>query len=135
VLKPKSPPERSTIRLTLPKAGSGMFGSNALAWAATMAERRYPLDLHTTQAWHLVHDMTLPRGFKIVLVPDSLTQIFDKFEAKSATRAKGNRLTNEAWFRLKAPLVPAAEYQDLRSLLAATEELERQHVMLKTAEE
>jgi hypothetical protein len=83
----------------------------------------------------MVHRMMLPKGFKTVLVPDSLTQIFDKFEAKSDTRAKGRLLTNEAWFRLKAPLVPVAEYQDLRNLLSATEQLERQHVMLKTGGE
>jgi hypothetical protein len=135
VLKPKTGTRRSTIRFTLPKAGSGMFPSSSFSWASSMPVRKYDVDFHSTQAWHMVHAMTLPKGFKTVLVPDSLAQIFNKFEAKSATRAKGNRLTNEAWFRLKDPLVPVAEYQDLRNLLAATEELERQHVMLKTVEE
>ena len=135
VLKSKISNRRSTIRFTLPKAGSGTLTSNALAWASTMPARRYDVDFHTTLAWHMVHRMTLPKGSRTVLVPDSLTQIFDKFEAKSDTRAKDRLLTNEAWFRLKAPLVPVAEYQDLRNLMAATEELERQHVMLKTAEE
>jgi len=97
--------------------------------------RKYDVDFHTTTAWHMVHRLTLPKGFKTVLAPDSLIQTFDKFEAKSATRAKGRLLTNEVWFRLRAPLVPVADYQDLRNLLASAEELERQHVMLKTAEE
>ena len=137
VLNPKSSlgGRRSTIRFTLPKAGNGMFPSSSFSWASSMPVRKYDVDFHSTQAWHLVHQMTLPKGFKTVLVPDSLLQIFNKFEAKSVTRAKGNQLTNEAWFRLKAPLVPVAEYQDLRNLLAATEELERQHVMLKTGGE
>jgi hypothetical protein len=133
VLKPSSAlgDRKSVLRFTLPKAGNGMFTGSALSWAATMPERKYDVDVHSTLAWHLVHTMTLPRGFKTVLMPDSLVQTYDKFEVKSATRAKGRLLTNEAWFRLKAPLLPVAEYQDLRNLLAATEELERQHVMLK----
>jgi len=137
VLAPKSgiSNRKSTIRFTLPKAGSGMFTSSSLAWASTMPVRKYDVDFHTTTAWHMVHRLMLPKGFKTVLAPDSLIQTFDKFEAKSATRAKGRLLTNEVWFRLRAPLVPVADYQDLRNLLASAEELERQHVMLKTAEE
>jgi hypothetical protein len=135
VLKPKTGTRRSTIRFTLPKAGNGMFPSSSFSWASSMPVRRYDIDFHSTQAWHMVHEMTLPKGFRKVLVPDSLMQVFDRFEAKSATKARGNRLTNEAWFRLEDPLVPVSEYQDLRNLLAATEELERQHVMLKTVEE
>jgi hypothetical protein len=136
VLKPGSAgARRSTIRFTLPKAGNGMLTASALSWASTMPLRKYDVDLHSTLAWHLVHRMTLPRGLRTVLVPDSLEQIFDKFEAKSSTRAGGRLLTNEAWFRLKRPFVPVAEYQDLRNLLASTEEIERQHVMLKPIEE
>jgi hypothetical protein len=134
ILKPKSSlgNRESTIRFTLPKAGNGMFGSNTFAWAASMPERRYPIDLRATQCWHLVHEMRLPKGFKAVLVPDPLEQMLGKFEAKSETKAQGTRLTNETWFRLNDPLVPVAEYQNLRNLLAATQEIDRQHVMLKT---
>jgi hypothetical protein len=135
VLKSKPGDRKSTIRFTLPRAGNGMLTSSVLCWASSMPARKYDVDFHSTLAWHMVHKTTLPRGFRTVLVPDSLTQTFDKFEANSTTRAKGRLLTNEAWFRLKAPLVPVAEYQDLRNLLAAAEELERQHVMLKTVEE
>ena len=137
VLKPKSPgaSRQSTIRFSLPKAGNGMLTSSSISWASTMPVRRYDVDLRTTLAWHMVHRMALPRGFKTVLVPDSLAQVHDKFEATSATSVKDRLLTNEASFRLKAPLVPVTEYEDLRSLLAATEELERQHVMLKTGGE
>jgi len=135
VLKPRIGSRKSTIRFTLPKAGNGMFGSSTLAWAASMPERRYPIDLHAAQGWHMLHEMTLPKGFKAVLVPDPLVQMLGKFEAESETKAKGSRLTNEARFRLNDPLVPVVEYQNLRNLLAATEKLERQHVMLKTVEE
>jgi hypothetical protein len=131
VLKSNVGNHRTTIRFTLPKAGNGMLTSSSISWASTMPVRKYDVDLHSTLAWHLVHKLTLPKGFKTVLVPDSLAQTFAKFEASSTTRAKDRLLTNEAWFRLKAPLVPVAEYQDLRNLLAATEEIERQHVMLK----
>jgi hypothetical protein len=135
VLKPKAASGKPTIRFTLPKAGNGTLTSSALSWASAMPTRKYDVDFHTTLAWHMIHRMTLPKGFKTVLVPDSVTQIYDKFEAKSETRAKGRLLTNEAWFRLKSPLVTVAEYPALRDLLAATEQIERQHVMLKTAEE
>jgi hypothetical protein len=47
----------------------------------------------------------------------------------------GNRVVNEARFSLNDPVVPVAEYQGLRDLLAATEEIERQHVMLKPVQE
>ncbi|HTW92434.1 MAG TPA: DUF3857 and transglutaminase domain-containing protein [bacterium] len=135
VLKSKTGNRKSTIRFTLPKAGNGMFTSNAFAWASSMPARKYDIDFHSTYTWHMVHQLTLPKSFKTVLVPDSLEQASDKFEAKSETKVKGNQLTNEAWFRLKDPLVRVAEYQSLRSLLAATEEIERQHVMLKPVEE
>jgi transglutaminase-like putative cysteine protease len=137
VLKPRSSTgsRRPTIRFTLPKSGNGMFPVSIFRWASSMPVRKYDVDFRATQAWHMVHAMTLPRGFRTVLVPDSLVQSFDKFEASSTTRAEKNRLVNEAWFRLKEPLVPVAEYQDLRDLLAATEEIERQHVMLKPSEE
>ena len=134
VLRSKTGNRKSTIRFTLPKAGNGMFPSSIFSWASSMPVRKYDVDFHSTQAWHMVHQMALPKGFKAVLVPDSLVQTFDKFEAKTETKAKGNRLTNEAWFRLKDPLVKVAEYPGLRGLLAATEEIERQHVMLKPQE-
>jgi len=135
VLKSKTANRNSTIRFTLPKAGNGMVGSSVFSWATSMPKRTYPADFHSTMAWHLVHEMTLPSGYKAVLVPDPLAQSFGRFEANSQTGARGNKLTNEAWFRLNDPVVPVAEYQDLRGLLAATEELERQHVMLKPSEE
>ncbi|MBN2464434.1 DUF3857 and transglutaminase domain-containing protein [candidate division WOR-3 bacterium] len=137
VLAPKSKVAnlRSTIRFTLPKAGNGMFTGSVLSWASTMPVRKYDVDIHSTMAWHMIHRMTLPRGFRTVFVPDPLAQTHDRFEAKSATSTEGRLLTNEAWFRLKDPLVPVAEYQNLRNLLAATEELERQHVMLKSGGE
>jgi hypothetical protein len=135
ILKSKTGGRKTTIRFTLPGAGSSMFRNKIFDWATSLPERRYPIDFSATQAWHVVHEMTLPKGFAPVLAPDSLVQTFDRFEAKSGTLAKGNRLTNETWFRLKDPLVPVAQCQDLRNLLAATQEIDRQHVMLKTVEE
>jgi hypothetical protein len=135
VLKPKTGNRKPTIRFTLPKAGNGIIGSSVFSWATSMPKRTYPADFHTTMGWHLVHEMTLPGGYRPVLVPDPLEKSFGRFEAKSETKARGNKVTNEAWFWLKDPLVPVAEYQNLRGLLAATEELERQHVMLKPSEE
>jgi len=135
VLKSEVGNRKSTIRFTLPKSGNGMFPSSIFTWASSMPERRYDIDFHSTYAWHLVHEMTLPKRYKAVLVPDPLVQTFDRFEAKSETKAAGTKVTNEVWFQLKDPVVPVTEYQDLRNLLAATEEIERQHVMLKPSEE
>jgi hypothetical protein len=135
VLKPKAGNRKPTIRFTLPKAGNGMFPSSIFTWASSMSVRKYDVDFHSTYAWHLVHEMTLPKGYKAVLVPDPLVQSPGRVSATSETKVKGNRVVNEARFSLNDPLVPVAEYPGLRGLLAATEEIERQHVMLKPSEE
>ena len=135
LLKSKLANRKSTLRFTLPKSGNGMFPSSIFAWASSMPVRKYDVDFHSTYAWHLVHEMTLPKKYKAVLVPDPLEQTFARFEVKSATKADKGKVTNEAWFRLKDPLVPVADYAALRDLLAASEEIERQHVMLKPSEE
>jgi len=134
VLKAKTGSRKPTLRYTLPKAGNGMFPSSIFTWASSMPQRKYDMDFHSTFAWHLVHEMTLPKGYKAVLVPDPLALSHARFEAESETRSTDHQVTNQAWFRLKHPLVPVAEYQDLRDLLAASEEIERQHVMLKAKE-
>ena len=134
VLKPKTGTRKPTIRFTLPKAGNGVFLSNVFTWASSMPIRKYDIDFHSTQAWHMVHEMTLPKGYKAVLVPDSLVQSAGRASATSETKAVGNRVVNEARFSLNDPLVTVAEYPALRGLLAATEEIERQHVMLKAEE-
>ena len=134
VLKPKTGTRKPTIRFTLPKAGNGVFLSNVFTWASSMPIRKYDIDFHSTQAWHMVHEMTLPKGYKAVLVPDSLVQSAGRASATSETKVVGNRVVNEARFSLNDPLVTVAEYPALRGLLAATEEIERQHVMLKAEE-
>jgi transglutaminase-like putative cysteine protease len=134
LLKSKLANRKSTIRFTLPKAGNGMFPSNSFSWASSMPVRKYAVDFHSTQAWHMFHEMALPKGYKAVLVPDPLVQSSGRVSATSETRVAGNRLVNEARFSLNDPVVPVAEYQGLRNLLAATEEIERQHVMLKAEE-
>ncbi len=135
VLKSKIQNRKSTIRFTLPKSGNGMFPSNSFSWASSMPVRKYDVDFHSTQAWHMVHEMTLPKGYKAVLVPDPLVQTAGRVSATSETKVVGNRVVNEARFSLNDPVVPVAEYPELRGLLAATEEIERQHVMLKPSEE
>ena len=135
VLESRISNRKSTIRFTLPKAGNGMFPSNSFSWASSMPVRKYDIDFHSTQAWHMVHEMTLPNGYKAVLVPDSLAESLGRVSATSETKVVGNRVVNEARFCLNDPLVPVAEYPALRGLLAATEEIERQHVMLKPSEE
>jgi hypothetical protein len=134
VLKPKTGTRKPTIRFTLPKSGNGMFPSNSFSWASSMPVRKYDVDFHSTQAWHMVHEMTLPKGYKAVLVPDPLVQSAGRVSATSETKVVGNRVVNEARFSLNDPVVPVAEYPALRGLLAATEEIERQHVMLKGQE-
>ena len=134
VLKPKTGTRKPTIRFTLPKAGNGVFLSNVFTWASSMPIRKYDIDFHSTQAWHMVHEMILPKGYKAVLVPDSLVQSAGRASATSETKVVGNRVVNEARFSLNDPLVTVAEYPALRGLLAATEEIERQHVMLKAEE-
>ena len=133
VLRPKGN-QKPTIRYTLPRSGNGVFPSNIFTWASSMPVRKYDVDFHSTQAWHMVHEMTLPEGYKAVLVPDSLVQSAGRASASSETKVVGNRLVNEARFSLDDPVVPVAEYPELRGLLAATEEIERQHVMLKPQE-
>jgi hypothetical protein len=135
VLKPKTGNRKSTIRLTLPKAGNGMFPSSIFTWASSMPSRKYDVDFHSTYGWHLVHEMTIPKGYRAVLLPDPLAQSAGRASAASETKVTGNRLINEARFSLNDPVVPVAEYENLRGLLAATEEIERQHVMLKPSEE
>jgi hypothetical protein len=135
LLKPKAKGLRPTIRFTLPKAGSGMIGGDQLSWASSMPVRKYAVDFHTTMAWHMVHEMSLPGGYKPVLVPDPLVRGAARLDVSSETKAGGGRVTNEAWFRLNDPVIPVSEYQGLRALLAATEEIERQHVMLKPTKE
>jgi hypothetical protein len=134
VLKPKTGASKPTIRFTLPKAGNGVFLSNVFTWASSMPVRKYDVDFHSTQAWHMVHEMTLPKGYKAVLVPDSLALSAGRVSATSETKVVGNRVVNEARISLDDPVVPVAEYPALRGLLAATEEIERQHVMLKAEE-
>ncbi len=134
VLKPKTGTRKPTIRYTLPRGGNGMLAFNVLTWASSMPVRKYDVDFHSTQAWHMVHEMTLPKGYKAVLVPDPLVQTAGRASATSETKVMGNRVVNEARFSLNDPVVPVAEYPELRGLLAATEEIERQHVMLKPQE-
>jgi hypothetical protein len=135
LLKSKTGNRKPTIRFTLPKAGSGMFPSSIFTWASSMPARKYDVDFHSTYAWHLVHEMTLPKGYKTVLVPDPLAQSGGRARVTAETKVSGHRLVNEARFSLDDPLVPVAEYQGLRDLLAAAEEIERQHVMLKPLED
>jgi hypothetical protein len=135
VLKPGTGNRKPTVRFTLPKSGNGMFPSNSFSWASSMPVRKYDIDFHSTLAWHMVHEMTLPKGYKAVLVPDPLVQSAGQVSATSETKVVGNRIVNEARFSLNDPLVPVAEYPAMRGLLAATEEIERQHVMLKPSEE
>lgn len=126
--------QKRTIRFTLPKSGTGTFAGSGLSWAASLPERRYPLDFNTARMWRLSHNMTLPRGYKVKLMPDSLSLDFGRCAVSSTTAATGNLLTNEVTLRLNDPRLPLAEYPNLRRLLAAGEDIERQHVMLKPAE-
>lgn len=126
--------QKRTIRFTLPKSGTGTFAGSGLSWAASLPERRFPLDFNTARMWRLSHNMTLPKGYKVKLVPDSINLDFGRCALASATAATGNLLTNEVTLRLNDPRLPLSEYPNLRRLLAAGEDVERQHVMLKPAE-
>ncbi len=134
LLRPKGRLVKPTIRFTLPRSGSGMYGASNFPWALSLSSRTYPVDFHTTQGWYLRHEMTLPRGYQVKLLPDSLEIQGDRFSVKSRTSVQSGKLTNEAVFRLDHPYVPLAEYQALRELLSRTDEIERQHVMLKPRE-
>lgn len=124
-----------TIRFTLPKSGSGTFASTSMGWAASMPVRKYPVDFHSTLEWHLSHQMTLPAGWRVRLLPDTLKRDLGRFAVDSRTGVAGRTLTNDVVFRLNDPYVPLADYPKLRDLIAAGEEIERQHVMLKKGEE
>jgi hypothetical protein len=100
-----------------------------------MAKRTYPVDFRYRQMWRLRHEITLPRGWKVKLLPDSLAADTAGFSVVSRTGSTGPRLVNEAVFREDEQLLPLADYDALRGLTARCEQVDRQHVMLKKGEE
>jgi transglutaminase-like putative cysteine protease len=104
------------------------MGGQSTPWS--LASRKYPLYFWSTLSSGGTETVTIPAGYRIKHLPDSLNADYDRFAFHLSYRVNKNKIIRQTDFVIKDPLIPVSDYGDFRSLMQKIEDVTKQSITL-----